>query len=38
LLARVRGILAGARRNGRRLERAEGHLLQSNTTSLRPPG
>jgi len=29
LLARVRGILAGARRNGRRLEQAQGQLLQS---------
>jgi hypothetical protein len=35
LLARVRGILAGARRNGRRLDRAQGQLLQSNTTTAR---
>jgi len=37
LLARVRGILAGARRNGRRLDRAQGQLLQSNTTTARSP-
>ena len=36
LLARVRGILAGARRNGRRLEQDQGHVLQSNTTSWSP--
>ncbi len=38
LLARVRGILAGARRNGRELAQAQGQVLQSDTTSLRPPG
>ena len=34
LLARVRGILAGARRNGRGLEQAQ--VLQSNTTTWSP--
>jgi len=37
LLARVRDILAGARRNGRGLAQAQGQVLQSNTTTSRPP-
>jgi len=37
LLARVRGILAGARRNGRGLAQAQGQVLQSNTTTSRSP-
>ncbi|KRT69298.1 MAG: hypothetical protein XU15_C0012G0110 [candidate division NC10 bacterium CSP1-5] len=37
LLARVRDILAGARRNGRGLAQAQGQVLQSNTTASRTP-
>ena len=37
LLARVRDILAGARRNGRGLAQAQGQVLQFNTTISRPP-
>ena len=35
LLVRVQDILAEARRNGRRLEQAQGQVLQSNTTTSR---
>jgi hypothetical protein len=37
LLARVREILAEARRNGRRLEQVQGQVLQSNSTTSRSP-
>ena len=37
LLARVQDILAEARRNGRRLEQAQGQVLQSNTTTSWSP-
>ncbi len=37
LLARVRDILSGARRNGRGLAQAQGQVLQSNTTASRTP-
>ena len=37
LLARVRDILAGARRNGRGLAQAQGQVLRSNTTASRTP-